>query len=194
MNGPLTLSSEGHLQRSTVELNKYLALQIDWVAEAKAQKAEPEVIELIRLKPNPSRIAQHVDPLIVWKRIEGNFPVIKRIARRVLATPASNAFQEGVFSAASYISNPYRRAMSAQSLEKNVLLKVNSKFINSALSNEKTFAASLRDEQRMKIMLGAVYDAHADEIKAVAGKKARQTELEVKSTSTKRPRTVHLLD
>jgi hypothetical protein len=76
--------------------------------------------------------------------------VLARIAVRVLAMPSSNAFQESVFSTATYVNTQHRRSTKPATLERNVLLKCNYQFIQGALTSDEEFARSFTDKDTLK--------------------------------------------
>ena len=83
------------------------------------------VIQRNRLR-SPYYLSKVVDSLKVWKtHLVPQFPVLHRIALRVLGTPDSNGFQERVFSHASTINSVRRLSLLPESFELLTLLKVN---------------------------------------------------------------------
>jgi hypothetical protein len=82
---------------------------------------------LVVAQPNENgqEICELLDPLPIWKSLEGSFPILSRLARRYLAIPESNSFQERVFSCASFLQSKLRLSAKYETVERNTLLRVN---------------------------------------------------------------------
>jgi hypothetical protein len=105
------------------ELADWLQLSVDWSAEALAQG---HTLKLPSNSPaNTLRIATVVDPLPLFLRLQTRFPLVSRLAAKILAIPAANSYQERLFSFATWIDTDYRQRVSDITFERNVLLKVN---------------------------------------------------------------------
>ena len=129
--------SQGHDIDSDInELEKWknLSKYIDWEQIIRQQQGEDFVIQRMGLK-SPYYLSKAVDSLKVWKtHLVQQFPVLHRIALRVLATPDSNGFQERVFSHASTINSVRRMSLLPESFEQQTLLKVNHQWHDSGES------------------------------------------------------------
>ncbi len=84
---------------------------------------------------SPYTVSKHVDSLKIWKRVQSDFPILKRLALKVLAVPDSNGFQERVFSFLRRIDIESRRCLSDDSLELDLILKANDKYLAERLSD-----------------------------------------------------------
>ena len=67
----------------------------------------------------------HLDPMEWWKMHNSQFPTIAILARKYLATPASSAPSERVFSRAKLIQELQRWNLLPQRLEASIMLKHN---------------------------------------------------------------------
>jgi len=105
------------------ELADWLQLSVDWSAEARRQGHD---LKLPADSPaNSLRIATVVDPLPLFLQLQTRFPLVSRLAAKILAIPAANSYQERFFSFATWIDTDYSQRVSAITFERNVLLKVN---------------------------------------------------------------------
>ena len=110
------------------ELEKWKNLSLNWELIIQHQQGTDFVIQTSRLL-SPYYLSNVVDSLQVWRtHLLPQFPVLHRIALRVLATPDSNGFQERVFSLASTINSVRRMSLLPESFEQLTLLKVNDKY------------------------------------------------------------------
>ena len=71
----------------------------------------------------------YVDPLIFYKTFHGNYPLLSKAARVLLAITATSVPPESVFSSAGIIQDDQRNRMSCELLDTLVFIKHNSKFI-----------------------------------------------------------------
>ena len=67
-------------------------------------------------------------PLKERKRIEGEFPVLARLARRYLAIPATNASVERLFSDAGNVYSEKRKALDPDTASMVIFLYSNRRF------------------------------------------------------------------
>ena len=72
---------------------------------------------------------RHVDILDWWRRYEHEFPTIALLARRFLACPAAQSFQERVFSGAKVVMNAKRSRLDSDLFEQLVVLRHNQKWL-----------------------------------------------------------------
>ena len=66
-----------------------------------------------------------VDVLAFWKVHSTRWPLLAKLAQRVLGVPASSAMCERMFSIAGHILSPKRRRTGIRLFEKLVFLKLN---------------------------------------------------------------------
>ena len=71
-----------------------------------------------------------VDILDFWRVNAGKYPMLARLARRILAIPASSASSERVFSSAGNIFTVRRANLSVSKMEQLVFMKENSKLLD----------------------------------------------------------------
>ncbi len=67
--------------------------------------------------------SRSTDPLQWWKGNEQSFPIVSKLAKRVLGVPASSAPSERVFSNLGNVANAKRSRMTPETSEKLVLLQ-----------------------------------------------------------------------
>lgn len=108
------------LQRSTM---------IDNVDESSLLMANLK-IELNQYRLHPS-IAITDDPLLWWKLNEIKYPNIARVARKILAIPATSASSERVFSTAGQVLSILRSRLSPGTVEDLVFMNGYYKFVES---------------------------------------------------------------
>jgi hypothetical protein len=75
-----------------------------------------------------------VDILLWWRKNARKYPLVSRLASRVLAKPDANSLQERVFSMASLIDSKLRQRLGEQKFESLCLLAFNKKFIRESES------------------------------------------------------------
>ena len=80
---------------------------------------------------------KHVDILDWWRRHETMFPTIARLARRYLACPAAQSFQERVFSGAKVVMNAKRTNLKAKTFEQLTILRHNKVWLDERREAEK---------------------------------------------------------
>ena len=124
--------SQGHglisIDADMEELEKWKNLSLNWEMIIQQQQGTDFVIQTNRIL-SPYYLSNVVDSLQLWRtHLVPQFPVLHRIALRVLATPDSNGFQERVFSHASTINSVRRMSLVPESFEQLILLKVNDKY------------------------------------------------------------------
>jgi hypothetical protein len=112
------------------ELDNWLELGSEydrdfWFNEA-ARQGKPL---LSKDATNPIKISENVNPLPLLKQLQRRFPLICRLAAKILAIPAANSFQERAFSFATWIDTEYRQRVNDDTFERNVMLKVNGPFL-----------------------------------------------------------------
>jgi hypothetical protein len=155
-------ASSTTLSPTATELDQYFNLEVDWEEEATRQG----VVLDVAVGRHPFRISKFIDPLQWWKRMAPKFPVVSRLALRVLATPAANVYQESVFSHATHVNSIHRRSASPVTMEMNVLLKVNDRFVMENMASDSEFAKVLVDEaalaERFAVQLSEEQAAYAE--------------------------------
>ena len=72
---------------------------------------------------------KHVDILDWWARHEGSFPHMAILARRYLACPAAQSFQERVFSGAKFVMSLKRASLSSSMFEQLTILRHNKEWL-----------------------------------------------------------------
>jgi hypothetical protein len=83
-----------------------------------------ELNRYLRLRP----LRSCTDPLDEWKRMEGEFPILARLARCYLAIPATNASVERLFSAAGNVYSEKRKALDPDTATAVIFLYSNRHF------------------------------------------------------------------
>jgi hypothetical protein len=131
-----SVSAHAQNDQAQDELASWLAFKIDWREEFILQNPGKDVSPpQSKFWTNPLDLSKHINTLLVWKRHEASFPVLKRIALRVLAVPESNGFQERVFSFLRQIDSAYRRKLTDENLELDLLLRANVDWISKRMDD-----------------------------------------------------------
>lgn len=121
------------------ELKKWFALKINWgktlnTVELKEGIGKPELHAIRRAidrsKSSKIKVALLIGkalcPLKWWKVYHEQFPIIAQVAKRYLAKPSANGFQERVFSYTGMTARQKTRScLSALSFEKRTILRAN---------------------------------------------------------------------
>lgn len=124
-----SLSNKTEEQKSLSErLFPHLKQKIQQ-AKAVGISAVPAVEEEVNsyFKQLPS-YPEVLDPLKFWMDNQGRFPALSHLACDILAIPASSAAVESAFSISGHASSGRRHNLS-MNLEKEVMLKVNKRFL-----------------------------------------------------------------
>ena len=72
---------------------------------------------------------EYVNPLDFWKGNACRWPILAKLAQRVLGVQASSAQCERIFSLAGHIFNPKRRRTGVKNFERLVFLKLNEELL-----------------------------------------------------------------
>jgi hypothetical protein len=80
-------------------------------------------------------IAKHPNVYEFWKLNHSKFPLLARVARKVLGIPCSSAAVERVFSQTGYILRPHRRQINDKNTEYLFFLKCNAELFNWPIKN-----------------------------------------------------------
>jgi hypothetical protein len=108
---------------------KSIGQSLNWVNIIQSQQVAQFRLDVRRLG-SPYYLCTVVDSLKAWKDLlVAQFPVLHRIAIRVLPTPDANGFQERCFSSASTINTVLRQSLLSDTFEMKTLLKVNAEWI-----------------------------------------------------------------
>lgn len=145
------------------ELKRWLALKIDWGEVIKRHNLGININECTWLD-----IAKVFDPLILFKEsLAKQFPIISRLALRILAIPSSNAFIERFFSGVTYIDTDHRQRVRAETLETNALLRVNYDFISEVLKSQPQFMTLLEDDNICRRWAEAYANGSSEELASI---------------------------
>ena len=75
---------------------------------------------------------QNDPPLLWWKANERRFPILSKIAKKVLAIPATSTPTERLFSTAGLICNKKRARLLAENVDTLVFLHQNRRYLESS--------------------------------------------------------------
>ena len=126
---------------SSDELTPY-----SYAGGARITQPQPETEEFRRYEIEPAR-GREQDPISWWSENELRFPIISRIAKRILAIPASSAPSERLFSIAGAINTKQRAHMGIDKLPKLTCLKHNLRTLDK-LGIDLTDAVAAIDDDR----------------------------------------------
>ena len=118
--GGIPLSGPGAIVDDLAEFNDWMSFQEAWTTVIKAEVLPPGTATV-----GMKILWQYVDILAWWATHEAEFPTIAQIARRYLACPASQSFQERVFSGAKLVMAAKRCNMKPSTFEQLTILRHN---------------------------------------------------------------------
>jgi hypothetical protein len=76
------------------------------------------------------------DPLLFWKENCSDYAMLAKLAKRLLAVPASSAAVERVFSQTGFILRPHRRTLNDLNAENLFFVKCNNEVFKWSLKDD----------------------------------------------------------
>lgn len=112
--------------------------------------ATRDMVEDINSKRDPQRIAPYFDLVQWWKKVGRlRFPHLATAASIMLGKPASNGYQERVFSSGTYYDSNLRKRLKEDHYEMQVLESMNSDLVKEALRHVHEVSVTTEGDQKL---------------------------------------------
>lgn len=128
------MESEDTVEKTEVDM--WLQQKVDWKQEFQLQKLEFDESKY-KEKGYLYLFEAKLDPLMIWKSLVPNYPILHRLALRYLAIPSSNAFLERAFSNVTLSDTPRRQNRKDDTVEIQFLSNINSNICNHLRASNK---------------------------------------------------------
>ena len=114
-----------HLDRVSKLLERELSDQEDDMTQISMQ--EHQINDYMKSKT--SKEGKRLDPYDYWIKKKNDYPCISQVACEILATPASTALVERIFSSGGEVTRGKRNRLADKHLEREIFLRRNKKYI-----------------------------------------------------------------
>jgi hypothetical protein len=84
----------------------------------------------MRTEDSSTKVKPFVDAILFWRKYHNDFPVLGKIAKKLLAIPATSAAVERFFSKTGYIMRPHRRCLKDDLATKLFIIKANGRLLD----------------------------------------------------------------